>query len=102
MSERTDYVTLTHSAINDMANDAGTRYAWAAQYTKATAPVAYALLALAQEVGGVADAVDGGDLSRELGGAVERGMDSAAQDISNAIERGLSEIAKAIGEIDRG
>lgn len=83
--------------------------AWAKEYARGVAPVAWALVGLAEELSAgttemaealkdIAGSVDSMDLGHALGGAIERGLDSAGQEIGQSIERGLSEIARALAD----
>jgi hypothetical protein len=62
--------------------------------------MAWALVGLAEELNAgtteIAEAVSSGDFGQDIGGAIERGLDSAGRDIAQAIETGLSEIAKEV------
>lgn len=97
-----DYRELVEQAIRPQG-DAIKGGAWAKEYAEGVAPIAWALVGVAEEINAgtteLADALGGLDVS-DLGSAVERGIDSAGQEIAQAIERGLSEIARAVADRD--
>lgn len=99
-----DYAAKVQASI-DTEGDAWHGGAWAKEYARGVAPIAWAIVGLAEELNAgsteIAEAIREVADSTELSGAIERGLDSAGQEIGQSIERGLSEIAKAIGEIDR-
>lgn len=100
-TEIIDYVAKVEEAIAPEGS-AMSGGAWAKEYARGVAPIAWALVGLAEELNAgateIAQALGDGDLGRELGGAIERGLDSAGQEIAQSIERGLSEIARALAD----